>query len=91
MSPLRPLFILTIFVLCGCWQKDTTSKTAAPHEDPTEVGSRLEEIGNWVEAAEVYRLHALPEEWRKLDYEDFLDQRRELMVEVIRDTFERIK
>ena len=34
--------------------------------------------------------HALPEDWEKLNYEDFLKARRGLIAQVIRDGFEKI-
>lgn len=62
-------------------------------EPPSEYAPRLERRMNWTEAerAQVYRLHALPEDWWDLDYEDFLQQRRGMMAEVIREAFERIQ
>jgi hypothetical protein len=62
-------------------------------EPPAGYAPRLEARMNWndAERGEVYRLHALPDDWWDLDYEDFLQQRRGLMAEVIRDAFERIQ
>lgn len=36
-------------------------------------------------------LHALPEGWPEMDYQDFLSARRRLMAQVIRDAFERLR
>ena len=62
-------------------------------EAPADYAPRLEGRMNWTEAerAQVYRLHALPDDWWDLDYEDFLQQRRALMADVIREAFERIQ
>jgi len=34
--------------------------------------------------------HALPEDWEQMDYEQFLEERRKLMAQVIRKGFETI-
>jgi len=62
-------------------------------EPPSAYAPRLERRMNWTETerAQVYRLHALPEDWWDLDYEDFLQQRRGMMAEIIREAFERIR
>ena len=36
------------------------------------------------------KLHALPEGWEQLDYDDFLEKRRELMAGVVREGFNRL-
>jgi hypothetical protein len=61
-------------------------------DSPVDYAPRLEGRMNWSEAerAEAYRLHALPDDWWDLDYEDFLQQRRYMMAEVIREAFEKI-
>lgn len=61
-------------------------------DSPVDYAPRLESRMNWTDAerAEVYRLHALPEDWWDLDYEDFLQQRRRMMAEVIQSAFEKI-
>lgn len=70
-----------------------SSNIAVSDDAPADYAPRLEERMGWsdAEAAEAYHLHALPEEWWDLDYEDFLHQRRELMAEVIREAFDRIR
>lgn len=40
--------------------------------------------------AEMHRLHALPPEWWKLAYKDFLVKRRELMASLIKDAYEKV-
>jgi len=60
---------------------------------PAEYAPRFETRMNWseTEAADAYHLHALPDEWWELDYERFLQRRRELMAELIHEAFERIQ
>ena len=47
----------------------------------------------WTDAerADAYHFHALPEEWWDLDYEDFLQQRRVLLADVVRQGFDKIR
>ena len=40
---------------------------------------------------QMYYWHALPDGWEKLEYKDFLEGRRKLMAQVIKDGFERLK
>ena len=39
---------------------------------------------------ESLRLHALPEGWEHMAYKDFLEKRRRLMAEVVREGFEKL-
>jgi len=39
----------------------------------------------------MYRLHALPERWYEMEYQQFLKERRKKMAEVIRQGFEKIR
>lgn len=43
------------------------------------------------ERKQMYYWHALPEGWEQLDYPKFLEGRRKLMAQVIRDAFARLK
>jgi hypothetical protein len=60
---------------------------------PTDYAPRLEERMKRSEAErdEANRLQALPDDWWDLDYDDFLHQRRELMADVVRMAFEKIR
>jgi hypothetical protein len=42
------------------------------------------------EIASMIRLHALPEDWPELPYEEFLVKRRRLMASVVREAYERL-
>jgi hypothetical protein len=39
----------------------------------------------------MYRWHALPENWEMMNYSQFLEKRRELMAQVIRDGYQKLK
>ncbi|HEY9189261.1 MAG TPA: DUF262 domain-containing protein [Sulfurovum sp.] len=39
---------------------------------------------------EIYYYHALPEQWHTLEYKEFLEQRRKMMAQVIKDAFEKL-
>jgi hypothetical protein len=41
-----------------------------------------------VDWARVYELHALPQDWERLDYSSFLAARRKLMADIVRRGFE---
>jgi len=42
------------------------------------------------ELADMYHHHALPENWEQMDYHTFLEQRRELMAQIIREGYQRL-
>lgn len=42
------------------------------------------------ELARMYHYHALPENWEQMDYQTFLESRRELMAQVIRDAYRKL-
>ena len=54
---------------------------------PADYLPRMKEQFSQKEFERMYRLHALPENWEKLDYDDFLEKRRELMAQVIADGY----
>ena len=54
---------------------------------PAEYVPELERRFGPEELARMYRHHALPEDWEHMDYQSFLEQRRELMAGVIRDGY----
>jgi hypothetical protein len=43
-----------------------------------------------LELERMHRLHALPDGWEQLDYQEFLRQRRDLMAAVIREAYEKL-
>ena len=54
---------------------------------PADYLPRMKERFSQKEFERMYRLHALPENWEQLDYNDFLEKRRELMAQVIADGY----
>jgi hypothetical protein len=58
---------------------------------PAEYVSVLEERFSKGEMEEMYRLHALQEGWQDLDYEQFLERRREAMAEIIREAYQKVE
>jgi hypothetical protein len=40
---------------------------------------------------EMYRLHALPDGWEEMEYEPFLEARRDLMARVVRDAYAKLR
>ena len=74
------------------WHANIDVSDEEPRTYVARLEERLRKKSNWSEAqvAEANRLHALPEEWWDLDYEDFLRQRRKLMADLIREAFGRI-
>lgn len=57
---------------------------------PTEYLPELSQRFSSAEMVQMCYWHALPENWEKLGYSDFLKQRRELMAKVIADGYERL-
>jgi len=74
------------------WQANIAVSDEDPRTYVPRLEGRLREKSNWTDAdiVEANRLHALPEEWWAMDYEDFLRQRRELMADLIREAFHRV-
>jgi len=58
---------------------------------PSEYVPELERRFSAEEIREMYRLHALPERWYEMEYQQFLKERRKKMAEVIRQGFEKIR
>ena len=59
-------------------------------ESPSEYLPKLQESFGEAELARMYRFHALPAGWENLDYWAFLQQRRALMSDVIREAYKRL-
>lgn len=57
---------------------------------PSEYVPELERRFSAEEIREMYRLHALPERWYEMEYQQFLKERQKRMAEVIRQGFEKI-
>jgi hypothetical protein len=57
---------------------------------PTEYAPPMAEKLTGPALAEMHRLHALPTEWWKLAYKNFLVKRRELMAGIIKDAYEKV-
>lgn len=51
----------------------------------------LKERFNAQDLAQMYRWHALPDDWEQMDYRIFLEKRRELIAEVIREAYNTLK
>jgi len=57
---------------------------------PAEYLSDIKALFSGEELEQMYYWHALPDNWEKLEYPDFLRQRRELMARVIRDAYSKL-
>lgn len=58
---------------------------------PLKYVSELEKRFSSDEIQQMYRLHALPEQWYEMGYHEFLKERRKRMADVIRQGFEKIR
>lgn len=38
----------------------------------------------------MHRLHALPDEWQAMPYDEFLGERRKRMAQIVREGFEKL-
>lgn len=56
-------------------------------QPPSEYLSKFKARFGADELAQMYRWHALPENWEKLEYSDFLEKRRELMAQIIAEGY----
>ena len=68
------------------WQDNARMSDQAPAEYLPQQRERFTRA----ELEQMYRFHALPEDWENLDYATFLERRRELMAQVIRAGYERL-
>lgn len=64
--------------------------TRISDQAPTEYLPELEDRFTPSELAGMYHYHALPENWEGMEYHAFLEQRRELMAQVIREGYQRL-
>lgn len=58
---------------------------------PLKYVPELEKRFSSDEIQQMYRLHALPEQWYEMGYHEFLKERRKRMADVIRQGFEKIR
>jgi len=68
-----------------------TDNNKISDKSPSDYAPKYERRFSAEEIQQMYFYHALPEEWYKLEYQDFLKQRREKMAHIIRLGFEKIK
>ena len=67
------------------WSDNVLISDRAPVDYSPEF---VERMGNAV--SEMYRCHALPQNWEQMDYREFLERRRELMAKVIHLGYQRL-
>lgn len=70
------------------WATNIKISDRAPAEYWPELVSQRSQGDNWL-SQQMY-WHALPDGWENMTYEEFLEQRRSLIAEVIRDAFGQI-
>jgi len=68
------------------WTDNIDVSDAPPCEYYPKYASRFSED----ELAEMCYWHALPEDWEKMDYREFLEARRKAMAGIIRDGFQKL-
>ncbi len=69
------------------WGDNVKISDQTPHEYLPELKNRFSKP----ETERMYKLHALPENWEHMEYNDFLERRRELMAMVIAKGYETLK
>lgn len=57
---------------------------------PADYLPKLRERFSESELTAMYRFHALPSDWEQMDYGEFMEKRRELMAQIIREGYERL-
>ena len=62
---------------------ESTDNLKISDKAPTEYSPMLSERFNEEELTQMYYWHALPNDWERMEYRDFLEKRRELMAKVI--------
>lgn len=68
------------------WRDNVDILDRPPAEYVPEYAGRF----STADLADMYHWHALPDGWEKMDYQDFLEQRRKLMAGVVREGFARL-
>ncbi len=69
------------------WPDNIEISDRPPTDYMQEIRFRFSD-GDW---AAMHELHALPQDWQKMEYEAFLEARRKLMAGIIRRGFESLK
>jgi len=69
------------------WPDNVKIGARPPHEYVPEILENMNMDGEWTT---MQRLHALPEDWWTMKYDDFLSERRRLMAALIREAFDKI-
>ncbi len=69
------------------WGDNNDISDQKPSEYLSEYVNRFSEEEN----KQMYYWHALPENWEKMEFTKFLEERRKKMALVIRDAFEKLK
>ena len=73
------------------WTDNLKIGSAAPEEYVPVFEAAMREAGlSDAAIAEMYELHALPSGWQNMDYQAFLEARRQLMAALVKRGFERI-
>lgn len=68
------------------WVDNTKISDQAPAEYLPELKARFTRS----ELTDMYYYHALPENWEQMEYHTFLERRRELMAQIIREGYQRL-
>lgn len=58
---------------------------------PAEYLPKLKARFSDADLATMYHLHALPEDWERIEYNAFLEKRREMMAQIIREGYQTLK
>lgn len=74
------------------WRDNIKISDQPPYEYVPELERRFASKGDTASdlLREMYRLHALPERWYEMEYQQFLIERRKRMAEIIRQGFNKI-
>ncbi len=60
-------------------------------DSPAKYVPQLKERFNDAELARMYHCHAIPENWEQMNYYAFLEKRREMMAQIIREGYQTLK
>ncbi len=65
-----------------------TTNTEISDQSPPDYAPLFESRFSNPDLVKMYHWHALPHDWQNMDYEDFLEKRRELMAAIIKEGYE---
>jgi len=68
------------------WDDNNTISDQKPSEYLPDYLNRFDST----ELEKMYYWHALPEDWEKMEYDEFIEKRRKLMAKVIRDGYDKL-